>query len=253
MASRPYWSGFLRFSLVTVPVKLFAATSTGSDKISLNQLHKECNNRVQYRKFCPQHGELKGEDIALGYEFDEGKDVIVDPDEIDKLRPAKEKGINIVSFITDGAVDPRYFNGKNYHLTPDGPIAQKPYSVLQKAMADSGRAALCEMVIRTRKFVALIRPLENLLTMSMLEYPANVKPLEEFEAAAPRVEVTPQELKLATQLIEQLAVDEPELSEFTDDYSVNLQKLIEARVAGKEIVEEPAEVGAPQVINLMEA
>lgn len=253
MASRPYWSGFLRFSLVSVPVKLFSASSSGSDKISLNQLHKECHSRVQYKKWCPAHGELKADDIVSGYEFDDGKYAIVDPDEIEKLRPPKEKGINIHSFITDGAVDARYFTGKNYHLTPDGPIAQKPYAVLHKAMAQTGRAALCEMVIRGKKNVALVRPLQNLLTMSILEYADNIKGLEEFEASTPRIDVAPQELKLAAQLMDQLSEDEPDLSQFKDDYSANLQKLIEAKIAGKQIVEQPADAEAPQVINLMEA
>jgi DNA end-binding protein Ku len=253
MASRPYWSGFLRFSLVTVPVQLFSATSTGSEKITLNQLHAACHNRIQYKKTCPQHGELKNEEIVTGYEFDDGRYVIVDAGEIEKLRSPKEKGINIVSFITDGLVDPRYFEGKHYHLTPDGPIAQKPYAVLHKAMAQGKRAALCEMVIRGKKYVGMIRPLDNLLTMSILEYAANVKKLEEFQASAPRLEVTPQELKLATQIIEQLAEDEPDLGQFKDDYAANLQTLIEAKIAGKEVVEQPPDAESPQVINLMEA
>ena len=238
MASRPVWRGFLRFSLVSVPVTLYSAGRSLSDTISLNQLRAACNSRVQYRKTCPQHGELKSEDIVTGYEFDEGRYVIVDASEIDEIRPPKEKGINVASFIPDGSIDARYFTGKNYHLVPDGPIARTPYALLQRAMAESGRAALCELVMRTRKNIALVRPLGNLLTLSVLSYDAELKGLKEFEDDVPRLEVSPAELKLATQLIDQMSADEPELEQYQDDYENKLQQLIEAKIAGKGIVEQ---------------
>ncbi len=254
MASRPVCKGFLRFSLVSVPVKLYTASSSSTDKITLNQLHASCHSRIKYQKVCPQHGELKADEIVSGFEFDDGKYVIIDPEEIEKIRPAKEKGINVSAFVAEGAVDPRYFTGRNYHLTPDGPIAQKPYALLQRAMADAGRAAICEIVMGAKKTIALVRPLgNNLLTMSLLAYSAELKGMKEFEDETPKLDVTPQELKLATQLIDQMAVDDPELSQYQDDYAVKLQQLIESKVAGKQVVETPAEEDAPQVINLMEA
>jgi DNA end-binding protein Ku len=220
--------------------------------ISLNQLHAPCNSRIQYRKTCPQHGEVKSDEIVTGYEFEEGRYVIVDAGEIDKIRPPKEKGINVSAFIADGSIDARYFTGKNYHLLPDGPIARTPYALLQRAMADGGRAALCELVMRTRKNIAVVRPLGNLLTMSVIAYDAEMKGLKEFEDDVPRLEVSPAELKLATQLIDQMSVDDADLTEYQDDYEAKLQQLIEAKIAGKEIVEQPAEEESPQVINLME-
>jgi DNA end-binding protein Ku len=214
MASRPVWRGFLRFSLVSVPVTLYSADRSVSETIKLNQLHEACNSRIQYRKTCPQHGEVKSEEIVTGYEFEEGKYVIVDASEIEKIRPPREKGINVASFITDGSIDIRYFTGKNYHLVPDGPIARTPYALLQRATADSGRAALCELVMRTRKNIALVRPLGNILTLSILSYEAELKGMKEFEDDVPRLEVSPAELKLATQLIDQMSVDDPELDQY---------------------------------------
>src|SRR5262245_3313760 len=142
MASRPVWKGFLRFSLVAVPVKAYTAAATGGGTISLNQLHAACNNRIKYTKTCPVHGEVKADEIVSGYQFDDGKYVIIDPDEIEKIRPPAEKAINVTSFIGEGDVDFRYFSGKNYYLTPDGPVAQKPYALLLQAMEESKRAAM---------------------------------------------------------------------------------------------------------------
>jgi len=113
MASRPVWRGFLRFSLVSVPVALYSAGRSVSETIKLNQLHAACNSRIQHRKTCPQHGEVTSDDIVTGYEFEEGKFVIVDASEIEKIRPPKEKGINVAAFITDGSIDARYFTGRS--------------------------------------------------------------------------------------------------------------------------------------------
>jgi DNA end-binding protein Ku len=223
-----------------------------SETITLNQLHEACKSRIQYKKTCPQHGEVKSEEIVTGYEFEEGKYVIVDASEIAKIRPPKEKGINVAAFIPDGSIDARYFTDKHYHLLPDGPIARMPYALLQRAMADAGRAAVCELVIRTHKDIAVVRPLGNFLTLSILSYAAELKDLKEFEDGVPRLEVSPAELKLANQLIEQMSVDEPELEQYQDDYENKLQELVEAKIAGKEIVEQPADEETPQVINLME-
>src|SRR6185436_12501090 len=114
--SRSVWSGFIRFSLVAVPVKAFTAAASGGGDISLNQLHKGCNSRIQYKKTCPVHGEVKAEEIVSGYEFDKGQYVVIDPDEVDKLRTPADKAINVQAFVTPEQFDPRYFNGKHYYL-----------------------------------------------------------------------------------------------------------------------------------------
>jgi DNA end-binding protein Ku len=252
MASRPVWKGFLRFSLVAVPVKTYTAAATGGGHIALNQLHADCHNRIQYKKTCPVHGEVKADQIVSGYQFDDGKFVIIDPDEIEKLRPPAEKAINVTSFINDCDVDFRYFSGKNYYLTPDGPIAQKPYALLLQAMEETGRAAMAEIVMHGRKHIALVRPMENLLAMSLMAYGAELKKLDEFKDEAPRLEVSPEELKLAKTLMDTLMVKDLDMDQYKDDYSDKLNQLIQAKIHGQQVVEQPGEE-APQVINLMEA
>jgi DNA end-binding protein Ku len=153
MASvRDVWKNVLRFGLVNVPVRAYTAAegSSGGGDIRLNQLHKECNSRIQYKKTCPIHGEVSGGDIVSGYEFSKEQYVVIDPEEIDKLRPQAEKAINIEAFVTADAVDPMYFSGSNYYLAPDGQPAAKPYAVLQRVMKENGRFAFATVVMRSR-------------------------------------------------------------------------------------------------------
>src|SRR3954453_6184793 len=104
MASRAVWKGYIRFSLVSVPVKLYTAAATGGGGIALNQLHKDCNSRIQYKKTCPEHGEIQQSEIVSGYQFAEGQYVVIDPADIDKMRTPNEKAINIEAFLPDEAI-----------------------------------------------------------------------------------------------------------------------------------------------------
>jgi DNA end-binding protein Ku len=173
---------------------------------------------------------VKSEEIVSGYQFDEGKYVIIDTAEIDN-RPSAEKAINVSGFVGDDAIDARYFSGTNYYLTPDGPVAVKTYALLHRAMAETGRHALGEIVMSGRKSLVLVRPLKNLLSMSFLCYATDLKKLEGFTAEAPRVEVSPDELKLAKTLMESLSLDDPDMESFRDDYSTKLNQLIETKIA----------------------
>src|SRR5688572_4112881 len=157
MASRTVWKGFVQFSLVAVPVKAYTATASGGGRISLNQLHKDCHSRIQYKKSCPVHGDVPADQIVSGYEFAEDQYVVIEPDEIEKIRSAKEKSINIDGFIDADSVDPAYFSGKTWYLTPDGPIAQKPYALLRKVMSDSNRVAFAKVVVSGRSQLVMLR------------------------------------------------------------------------------------------------
>src|SRR5262249_40436231 len=130
MAARSSWKGFLRFSLVSVPVKAYNATTSGGGEITLNQIHADCHSRIKYQKVCPVHGEVSGDAILSGYEFAKGQYVVVDPAEIEKLRPESDKAVQIDAFVSPATIDPIYQNGKTYYLVPDGPVAFKPYALL---------------------------------------------------------------------------------------------------------------------------
>ncbi len=124
--------GFLKLSLVSVPVKAYTATTNSGGEIHLNQLHAECHSRIQYKKSCPIHGEVPQKDIVSGYEHAKDQYVVIDTDELEKLRTEDDKAITIDTFIEPDALDPVYLSGTTYYLLPDGPIGQKPYAVLHE-------------------------------------------------------------------------------------------------------------------------
>src|SRR5687768_18383744 len=109
MASRSVWSGYIRFNLVTVPVKAYTSAATGGGEISLNQLHKGCNSRIQYKKTCPQHGEVKADEIVSGYEYDKNQYAEIDRDEIEKRRSPSDKSISVQTFVPPEQCGRRYF------------------------------------------------------------------------------------------------------------------------------------------------
>ena len=252
MAARSTWKGYLKINLVSVPVKAYTANASGGGEVRLNQLHKECNSRINYKKTCPIHGEISNDQIVSGFEYSKGQYVIVDPDELDKLRTEDEKSINIQTFIAEDAVDPIYFSGKSYYLVPDGPVGQKAYSVVQQAMVDEKRYGVATVVFHGRDQLVLIRPYEGLLTMEVLAYENQVTKPSAFTEEAPKSEIIPEELKLAKTLIAASTVKKFDLSGYKDHYTEKLTQLVEAKIAGKEIVAPPVHEG-PQVINLMEA
>jgi DNA end-binding protein Ku len=252
MAARSSWKGFLKLSLVSVPVKAYTATSSGGGEVRLNQLHRDCNSRINYKKVCPVHGEISADAIVSGYEYSKGQYVIVDTDELDKLRTEDEKAINIDAFVNGGAVDPTYFSGKTYYLVPDGPVGQKPYALLVQGMQELKRNAVARVVMHGRDQLVLLRPVDNMLVMSILNYDAQVNKPSAFEGEAPKQELGGEELKLAKTLIDASTPKKFNLADYTDQYTTKLTQLIEKKVAGEQIVAPPVHE-MPQVINLMDA
>src|SRR5438128_893965 len=135
MALRANWEGFLRFNLVSVPVRAYSATVAAHGKIGFHLLHKGCNQRIRYQKVCPVHGEVDKNEIVSGYEFAKGEYVVLEPGELEKMRPAADKTIRVATFIEPDALDPIYFSERSYYLVPDGKPGQHPFAVLQTVMA----------------------------------------------------------------------------------------------------------------------
>ncbi|MBI3468230.1 MAG: Ku protein [Planctomycetes bacterium] len=252
MPPRATWRGFLRLSLVSVPVKAYTAAVTGGGEIHLRQLHADCHSPIQYRKTCPIHGEVTSDAIVSGYEYAKGQFVVVDTDELDKLRTEADKAVTIDTFIRPNAIDPVYHCGKTYYLVPDGPVGQKPYALLHRGMEEEGCQAIARVVMSGREQVVLLRPLEGILAMTMLEYDHQVKKPGAFQHEVGQPELSDEELRLAKTLIGSSTSEALEFSRYKDAYTEKLTALIEAKVAGKEIVAAPAEQ-EPEVINLMEA
>ena len=253
MAARPVWSGFISFGLVTVPVRAFSSSNSLESDVKLNQLHKECHSRIQYKKVCPLHGELRQDEIISGYEFATGQYVTFDPAELEKLRSAKDKTINITAFIPPDSVDPVYHAGGTYYLAPEGAVAQKPYSLIHKVMVKEGQYAFAQVVLRDREQIVLLRPMGKVLAMTFLNYAEAVREPAEFEKEVLPADVDPRELEWAKTLASALAAGEFDLGEYPDKYKQNVRRLIESKVKDEEVIAPPPEEAPATVSNLMEA
>jgi DNA end-binding protein Ku len=250
--TRSTWEGYLRLNLLSVPVKAFSATVSGKGKIGFHLIHAKCHSRIRYTKTCPIHGEVPNDEIVSGYEVAEGKYVLVDKEELAKLRAGADKAITIDVFIRPDALDPVYYTDRTYYLTPDGEAGRQSYAVLRKVMADDSRYAVATMVLSGRAQVVLIRPVDKLLAITVLSYDTQLKKPAEFEGEVPDVAAGGAEVKLARSLIEASTAEDFDFGKYHDDYTDRVRELIESKAHGKKIVA-GREKGEPAIINLMDA
>lgn len=250
--ARPSWSGFLRFNLISIPVKGFTATKSGGGKIGFHLLHSTCHSRIKYKKVCPLHGEVRDDEIVSGYETSKGHYVAIGKEERSSLKTEDEKTIAVDAFVEESAVNPLYFSGRNYFLVPDGKVAQKPYTVLLAAMREEHRCATAQVVLSGRSQVALLRPDEAVFTMCLLSFEDELKKAADFADEVEDVAANAEERKLAKSLIETASIEGFDLSPYKDDYNERLAKLVEGKK--HEAVAAPADDSEqPAVINLMDA
>ncbi len=249
--SRTSWKGFLKLSLISVPVKAFTANET-SGEVHLNQLHKGCNSRVKYQKVCLEHGELKSESIVSGYEHAKDQYVVVDPDELDKLRTKTDRAVSIDGFIPEQAIDGLYFSGKTHYLLPDGVAGDRPYALLQQGMVQNRVAAIAQVVMSGREQLVLLRPHGRMIVMTTLHYPQRVRKAGEFEEEIDEIAFKPEEVALTNTLINASKVADFNLDNYSDQYVSKLKKLIEMKVLGQEVVQAP-DHEEPKILNLMDA
>jgi DNA end-binding protein Ku len=248
MALRASWTGYLRLSLITIPVRLFNAINS-ADKISLNQLHKACNSRLRQKLVCPTHGEVEREQVAKGYEYEDERYVVIEDSDLKAIRLETTKIIELVSFADASQLDPIFLDSP-YYVSPDGAIAEEGFRVLREAMRELDRVAIGRVVLTGREHLVAMGVQEKGLRMSTLRYASEIK------AAAPYFEdikngnVNSAQLGLAKQLVEQFTTDfKPE--EFTDRYQDALMDVIKTKIAGAPVVAQQVKVG--KVVNLMEA
>ena len=249
MAARSIASLTVSFGLVSIPVRLFSATEA-SKAISFNLLHKACGSRLKQQYFClKEEVPVAREDMVKGYEFAKDQYVMFTPEELKALEETGTHMAEIAEFVPLDSVDPVYFD-KAYYLAPDKGGA-KPYALLREALLSTGRCALGRWAARGKQYIVMIRAVDEGLVMQQLLYADEVRSIKEIEI--PATEVKPAELKLAQMLIEQQSSETFDPSGYTDQVRARIEKAVEGKVQGQEIVmtEEPAP-GA-QVIDLMEA
>ncbi len=246
---RPSWSGLLRLSLVSVPVKAYPAVSTSS-VTHFHQLHADCGQRIRYEKRCPQHGPVDAAAIVRGYAYAPDQHVLVEPEELDKLRPTQDKALVLEHFLPAHHVEPTTFAGRSLYLLPDGLAAQRPYGVVAEAMRQAGSWALGRVVLSGHRSLVLVRPAGRVLVVDVLHYPAQVRATQSWDAELRGGPATAEELRLARQLID--AASGPlDWSRYRDTTAAELTALVEAKVARRPL---PAAADEPSaVLQLLEA
>ncbi len=245
---RSIWKGHIRFSLVTIPIRIYNAVET-EETIRFNQLHKEDNGPVGYEKKCKKCGKaLTAEEIIKGYQFEPEQYVIVSPEDLEKIKLKSTKVIEIEGFIDASEVHPTLYDAP-YFAGPDGLVAAKTYSLLTQALKTSGKVGVGKVVLRDREEVVMIAPLEAGLVLYKLRSPQELRKIETVPQLEQK-EVNKDELKLSISLVESMASTLEEM-DLTDRYRDALREMIEAKIAGKEVVSVPEE--EKPVVDIMTA
>jgi DNA end-binding protein Ku len=213
-------------------------------------LHRECQSRIQQKRWCPTcQVEVPNTDLVKGYEFEKGKYVVLDDEDIAKVRPESTRVINIVQFADASVIDPVYVE-KPYYLAPDGNVAGEAFAVMREGMA--GKAAIGKLALYGREYLVAIQPRENGLVMYTMRHSSEVRAMgaiDELKSVPSKIK--PDEVKLARQVIGNFETG-GDLTQYKDDYQEQLRGIIDAKIEGREVVTQEEEA-PPKVVNLMEA
>jgi DNA end-binding protein Ku len=244
------WKGSISFGLVNIPIKLHTATE---DKdIKLRTLHNKCHAPIKYEKICTVcEEEVKPEDIVKAYEYTKGKFVVLDHEDLEKLRKEnEEKAVEIIDFVKMEEIDPIYFD-RSYYMSPNEG-GSKAYSLLRKALQESQKVGIAKIIIRSKEQMAVIRVYDNTLVMETIHFPDEVRRAGDVPNVPSDDKVTDKELDTAIMLIDQLTSEfEPE--KYTDEYRTALLELIESKRTGQETVTPTAKETPSNVTDLMAA
>jgi DNA end-binding protein Ku len=245
---RSIWKGHIRFSLVTIPICIYNAIET-SESISFNQLHKEDNGRIGYEKRCKKCDKfVKSEDIVKGYQYEPDQYVIVEPEDLDKLKLKSTKVIEIEGFVDASEVHPTLYDTP-YYAGPDGDIAVKTYALLCATLKNSGKLGIGKVVLRDRESVMLLSPQENGLLLYKLRYPNEIRKLSEVPKLD-GMKADKEQLKLAKTLVDSMVKPFSEIK-LQDTYTDAVKEMIKAKIEGKEVVS--VEEKEKPVVDIMTA
>ena len=246
---RAIWKGAISFGMVTIPIKLYTATEERDVRFRL--LHRTDGAPIKEKRVCTADGkEVEWDDLVRGYEVAKGEFVILEPDEIDEAKPESGTTIEIGDFVEATEIDPIYFE-KSYFLEPTD-VGGKAFSLLRRALEETGRVAIARVTIRTRERLATLRTYDGTLVLETMFWPDEIRStgaLDLPEGADARVR--PKELQMAQTLVENLA-DRFKPEEYTDQYRASLEELIKRKLAGEERSAKRRKP-EPKVIDLMEA
>ena len=249
MKPRCTWSGHLKLSLVTIPVRVYNAVST-TDKISFNQLHKACHQRIRQKLVCPVHGEVTREELVKGYEYSTDKFVILNETDLESVRLETTGTIELIQFVRPEELDPMFLDAP-YYLGPDGPVAEEGFAVLREALRRAKRIGIGRVVLGGKEKLVALKPNGKGFVFFTLRYATEVRvaaPYFEDLASSP---VDAAQVALAQKLIEGKS-NQLNLADFEDRYQAAVLDVIKAKVAGTEPVIVPRN-DVSNVLNLMDA
>jgi DNA end-binding protein Ku len=249
MAARATWKGYLKVSLVNIPIRVFPATDSAAT-VSFNQLHAECQTRIQQKKWCPKHDrEVSNNEIVKGYEFEKGRYVVVSEEDIEKVRPASTRVIDLQQFAERDELDPIYFE-RPYYLAPDTQVAADAFAVIREGMA--GKVGIGKVALYGREYLVAVEAREKGLVMYTLRQADEIRAMNdvaEYDLLPEKPKAA--EVQLARQVIS--TFEKPlDLKQYKDEYQAELRRIIEAKVAGEEVIATEEETPS-KVVDLMEA
>ncbi|MBB3112070.1 DNA end-binding protein Ku [Paenibacillus phyllosphaerae] len=243
------WKGAISFGLVHVPVKMFSATE---DKdISMRMIHRVCGTPIAFVRKCDTcDAEVSFDEIVKGYEYEKGRFVLFEKEELESVSDERSKTITILDFVDLTEIDPIYFQ-KTYYLSPDQ-AGGNAYNLLLEAMRQSGKIGLAKVSIRSKSSLAAIRVIGDALAMETIFFPDEIRSITQVPGLPEAINVNEKELTMARMLIEQLSTPfEP--AKYTDDYRSRLLDLIQTKIAGEEVRVAPDQQQRTNVLDLMAA
>lgn len=245
---RSIWKGAISFGLVTIPVKLYSATE--QKDVTFHQVHRVDGGRIKYKRVCTIDGEeVQYSDIAKGYELATGEIVVLTDEDFAGLPLTTSRRIDVLQFSPAEQIDPIYF-AKSYYLEPEAQGA-KPYVLLRDALERSGKVAIVKVALRQRESLATLRVRSGVFVLETMFWPDEVRAAD-FPFLEEDIDVRPQELRMAESLIETM-VGDFDAGEYKDAYREALQEVIEAKVAGKELVAPETPMEQAPAVDLMVA
>lgn len=244
------WKGSISFGMVYFPVNVYTAT-TDVDDVKLHYLHKKCNSRLHYKKYCETcKEEVKPEDLVKGYEYEKEKYIIITEEDIEKLPLKSKKVISMLNFIDESDIDPIYFE-KAYYISPSNFNSSKAFELFRQAMLETNKVGIGKITLTSNEYISLIKPYEKGLIMYLLFYSNEVRSVGNITELDYSVDIHENELKMATSLISNMTATDFNLKDYKNEYQEALKKVIEAKINGQEIVSPPE--AQNNIIDLMEA
>jgi DNA end-binding protein Ku len=242
------WSGSINFGLVTIPVKLFTAVK--SDELSFNLLHRNDEGRIKYERVCSVDGKtVPWDEIVKGYEYEKGQYVILTDEDFKKVNPEATQSVDILEFVELDKINPMYFD-KPYYLEPTKQ-GRHAYALLREALAKSNRVAVARVVIRTKEYIAAVKPLEDALVLELMHWASEIVNAGTLELPD-RATLPEAEMNMAKMLIDTMSVDEFDPEKFSNRYHDEVLAMIEARANGRELPKAKKAAPRAKVVNLMD-